>query len=40
MLCGSGVTVPAGGMLYALSHRFLDKEDPQSFNVMQQEGGG
>ncbi|XP_066395574.1 uncharacterized protein [Miscanthus floridulus] len=40
MLCGSGVTVPAGGMLYALSHRFFDKEDPSSFHVMQQEGGG
>ena len=34
MLCGSGVTVPAGGMLYALSHRSFDKEDPHSLQVM------
>ncbi|OQU90540.1 hypothetical protein SORBI_3002G426600 [Sorghum bicolor] len=39
MLCGSGVTVPAGGMVYALSHRYFDKEDPHAFHLMMQQQG-
>ncbi|CAN6212778.1 unnamed protein product [Urochloa humidicola] len=33
MVCGFGFTVPAGGMLYALSHRFFDKH--HSFEVLE-----
>jgi hypothetical protein len=32
MLCDSGITVPVGGTLYALSHRFSDKQ--QSLEAM------